>query len=214
MNEQSRILFAAMMICLVSGGLFAVVIYFIGSGKIESFDLPIIEFVQGLETPALTIFFKTFSWIGSAYTVIPSTIIVCAILFFGTNEKKTAILFAFTMVSTIVLNLILKPSFPRERPEIYRLVEVTGLSFPSGHTMMVVGLYGMIVYAAWHHIKKISGRISLILFATVIILFVTMSRIYLGVHFPSDIVGGIAASTCWVMLVLIAFHLFQGNKRG
>lgn len=214
MNQQSRNLLIALVIIIVSGSLFGMIGHFISNGKIKNFDLPIIEFVQGLETPWLTVFLKTFTWIGSAYGVVPITILVCAILFYGLNEKKRAIFFAFSIVSTIILNEGLKLYFVRERPEIYRLMDTGGFSFPSGHTMMAFSLYGMIVYVTWWQLKETKKRIAVIILAAFIAFSIAISRIYVGVHFPSDIVGGITASTCWITIIITAFHRFQRPKKG
>lgn len=211
-NRQARNLLIALVIIIISGSLFGMIVHFISNGLIKNFDLPIIEFVQGLETPWLTVFLKAFTWIGSAYGVVPITLLVCAILFYGINEKKRAIFFAFSIVSTIILNESLKLYFVRERPEIYRLMDSGGFSFPSGHTMMAVSLYGMIVYVTWHRLKQINQRMLVVTLATFIAFLIVISRIYVGVHFPSDIVGGIAASTCWITIIITAFHLLQRSK--
>lgn len=111
------------------------------------------------------------------------------------------------MVSTILLNESLKLFFKRERPELYRLMDIGGFSFPSGHTMMAFSLYGMIVYVFWQHVKKRRGKIALLIFAAMMAFSIALSRIYVGVHFPSDIIGGIAASACWLLLITSIFHL-------
>lgn len=213
MNKHSQHLTISFVICVMSGGLFMLIAHFIGNGKIESFDLPIIQFVQGLETPFLTFTLKTFTWIGSAYGVIPITIAICTFLFFGLHHRKQAIFFAFSIASTISFNELLKLYFKRDRPELYRLLEIGGFSFPSGHTMMAFSLYGMIVYIFWHHLNKMRNRILLIVFATMMAFSIAISRIYVGVHFPSDIVGGIAASTFWITLLITVFHLLGGNQK-
>lgn len=213
MNTQSRNLFIALFICVVSGSLFIVIAHFIGNGKIDRFDFPIIEFVQGFETPLLTAFLKTLTWIGSAYGVVPITVIICAILFFRMNEQITAVFFAFSIVSTIILNALLKLYFIRERPEIYRLMDIGGFSYPSGHTMMAFSLYGMLVYVTWHHLKQTSSRVVVIALAAFMAFSIAISRIYVGVHFPSDIVGGIAASICWLTIIITAFHILNRGKK-
>lgn len=213
MNQQSRNLLIAFVIIIVSGSLFGMIVRFISNGQIKNFDLPIIEFVQGLETPWLTVVLKAFTWIGSAYGVVPITLIICAILFYGINEKKRAIFFAFSIVSTIILNESLKLYFVRDRPEIYRLMDAGGFSFPSGHTMMAFSLYGMIVYVTWRHLKETKQRIFIMILATFIAFLIAISRIYVGVHFPSDIVGGFAASTCWITIIITAFHRFQRPQK-
>lgn len=213
LNKPPNHLFIAFIMLILSGSLFMVTAYLIANGKIEHFDLPIIQFIQGLETAWLTVIFKGFTWIGSAYSVIPMTVIICAILFFIMHDRKRAFLFAFAIASTIILNELLKLYFKRDRPEIYRLMDIGGFSFPSGHTMMAFSLYGMIVYIAWRHLKTANKRILLVTVAAFMAFSIAISRIYVGVHFPSDIVGGIAASTFWVTTVLSTFHFAQYAKK-
>ncbi len=213
MNKNFRYLLISFIICVVSGGLFMLVAHFIENGKIESFDLSIIHFIQGLETSFLTIVLKTFTWMGSAYGVIPITIAICAVLFFGLRQRNESVFFALSIASTISLNELLKLYFRRDRPELYRLMEIGGFSFPSGHTMMAFSLYGMIIIIFWRSLKKKSSRILLILFAMMMAFTIAISRIYVGVHFPSDIVGGILASTCWITFITFLFYLFSGRQK-
>ena len=84
------------------------------------------------------------------------------------------------------LTWLLKIYFKRERPEIHRILDANGFSFPSGHTMMAFSLYTIIAYIAWRNVKTTLNRILLILSAAFMSIMIPMSRIYLGVHFPSD----------------------------
>lgn len=206
MNKQPLHLLLAPLICIISGSLFMIISYFIQNENISHFDLSIIEFIQGFEAPWLTTFFKAFTWIGSAYGVIPITIVVCIILFFRMRYYGQALLFAFSMVGTILFNEILKQFFKRQRPEIYRIMDIGGFSFPSGHAMMAFSLYGMIVYVCWRHVRTTSSRLILVSFAAFMAFSIAISRIYVGVHFPSDIIGGIAASTFFLTIVISIYE--------
>lgn len=210
--KKSSIIIACI-ICLVSGGLFFTVARFIENGKIESFDLAIIQFVQGLEAPWLTNVFKTFTSIGSWYVVVPITLIVCFLLFFVYKYRQQAYLFAFSIVSTIALNELLKLYFKRDRPELYRIMNAGGYSFPSGHTMMAFSLYGMITYICWRNIKTAGARVALLIVATLMAFMIAISRIYVGVHYPSDIVGGIAASTFWVTIIIVIYSAIRERQK-
>ena len=91
-------------------------------------------------------------------------------------------------------------------------MDATGFSFPSGHSMMAFALYVIIAYIAWRNVKTTVGRVALVLFTTFMIIMIGTSRIYLGVHYPSDIVGGFAASALWVTIAISVYANFQ-NKR-
>ena len=182
----------------------------IGNKSIAGFDNTVSSFVQGMETPWLTSIMKVFTWIGSGYVVAPITVIAFILLFFVYQYRQQAFLLVVTIAGTVLLNGLLKNFFKRERPEIHRIMEANGFSFPSGHTMMAFSLYTIIAYIAWRNVKTIVGRVLLILLATIMIILIATSRVYLGVHFPSDIIGGIVASALWVKIVIIVYS-FAGK---
>ena len=213
MQEPSRRRFIAFIICLISGGLFGYVASSIGNGSIERFDTSIIGFVQGREAPWLTTILKTFTWIGSGYVVVPITLIAFFLLYFVYQRRGQAFLCVTVIIGTISSNELLKKYFKRERPEIYRIIDAGGLSFPSGHTMMAVSLYTIIAYMLWRNLKSTSCRMLLILFTIFMMVMIAVSRIYLGVHYPSDIIGGLAASLFLVTIMITAFEFFL-NKKG
>lgn len=102
-----------------------------------------------------------------------------------------------------VLNTLIKEILQRERPSLQHLVEAGGYSFPSGHAMISMGFYGMI-FAIWAIERKIRGR-SLFLpcvLGALLILLIGLSRVYLGVHFPTDIAGGYIAGIIWLVFTV------------
>lgn len=209
LNDKNRNFILPLLICLISGGLFLIIAQAIHTGAIVKFDLPIIKIVQGWEAGWLTVLFTSFTWIGSGYGVTPITFLICLLLFFKYNKRPEAILFAFSIVSTILLNEGLKRVFIRERPEIYRLLDAGGFSFPSGHTMMAVSLYAMIIYIVWPTVKSKSGKFLLVFACSLFAFLIAVSRIYVGVHYPSDIAGGFLMSTLWITLLLTGYRFFQ-----
>lgn len=211
MKKLSRRYLVALIICVISGTLFGYIASSIGNGSIERFDTSIINFVQGMETSWLTITLKTFTWIGSGYVVVPVTLIAFFLLYFVYQRRGQAFLFVSVIVGTISSNELLKMYFKRERPEIYRIIDAGGLSFPSGHTMMAFSLYAIIAYVLWRNLKSLGHGVLLILFTIFMIMMIAVSRIYLGVHFPSDIAGGLAASLFLVTIMILAFEFIQ-NK--
>lgn len=209
----TKILFA-FAICVGFGLLFGYIVAAISNESIHDFDSSVIEFVQGTETPWLTIVMKLFTMIGSWTVVVPVTIIACALLYFRYHYRQQAYLFATVVVGSIGLNTVLKLYFKRERPEIYRMLDATGFSFPSGHTMMAFSLYTIIAYVIWRNATSTTRKISLVLFVTFMTFMIAVSRIYLGVHFPSDIIGGIAVSAMWGIIVVGTFQFFGHKRRG
>lgn len=97
-----------------------------------------------------------------------------------------------------ILNFILKNLFERARPELFRVVDASGYSFPSGHAMVSLCFYGLLAFLAARNIKSAKGRLLIITFAVGLIVLIGISRIYLGVHYPTDVVAGYAAGSMWL----------------
>jgi len=169
-------------------------------------------FIQSMEAPWLTSVMKTFTWIGAWQGVVPITMIAFLLLFFKYKYRQQAFLLVIVIVGTVLFNTLLKLYFKRERPEIYRILDIGGFSFPSGHTMNAVSLYGIFAFIIWRNIKTPIGRFFLILFTIFMITMICVSRIYLGVHYPSDIVGGIAASVLWLTIATTVYRFYQNPR--
>ncbi|MFC3884019.1 phosphatase PAP2 family protein [Bacillus songklensis] len=106
----------------------------------------------------------------------------------------------------------LKQFFHRTRPDLHRLIEIEGYSFPSGHAMSACTVYGMLSFLLWRHIPTRWGRGILILISITMILTIGMSRIYLGVHYPSDIIGGYFASGFWLAMAIWFYQRYQEKR--
>ena len=203
-----RFLFA-FITCVGLAILFGYLAAAIGNESIEHFDLVVINFIQGMEMSWLTPIVKVFAWIGSGYVVAPITIITFLLLFFVYRYRAQAFLLVTVILGTVILNELLKIYFRRERPEIYRILDAAGFSFPSGHTMMAFSLYTIIAYIVWRNMRTTLNRVLLIIFTTFMILMISTSRIYLGVHYPSDIVGGFIASAFWVSIAIAVYGFYR-----
>lgn len=213
MRELTTRFLFAFILCIGFGILFGYVATAVGNDSIRHFDRTIISTVQGLEAPWLTLIMKAFTWIGSAYVVAPVTLIGFLVLYFKLNRRPQALLLTVVIVGTVVLNSLLKIYFQRERPEIHRILDANGFSFPSGHTMMAFSLYSILGYIIWKSVKTRSGCFIIVLVASLMTILIGVSRIYLGVHFPSDIVGGLLASGLWVTISVMVYSFFQHRNK-
>jgi undecaprenyl-diphosphatase len=138
-------------------------------------------------SPALTSAVKVITHIGDSVFIIT----FCILLFIFTKTKKTiAIPVSITVIISSILNIILKKVFSRERPNILRLINETSYSFPSGHAMINASLYMMLILLIFKFIKNKPLKISLSAICLVLIIAIGYSRIYLGVHYAGDILGG------------------------
>jgi undecaprenyl-diphosphatase len=199
----------ALIISILSLIVFSFLVYIISAKKIVQFDSAIISFVQGFESPGLTSIMKLFSIIGDTPAVIVLSLVVLLFLYFVLKHRTELILFVAAIIGSVVLNLILKYSFQRARPDIHRLVEIAGYSFPSGHAMNACTVYTITSFLLWHNISTRTGRTILIIISTMMILSIGISRIYLGVHYPSDVIGGYFASGFWITIAIWFFQKHQ-----
>lgn len=170
----------------------------ISDNQIHRFDDTLIGWIQGLESPGMTQFMHLFTWIGSEMPVVFITIIAMIVLYVCLRHKRELLFLACVLAGSTLLNALLKLVFQRARPTINRIIEVSGYSFPSGHSMAAFSLYGGLAFLIWKHVPTLTGRVLMIVASAVFILTIGISRIYLGVHYPSDIVGGYFLSGCWL----------------
>ena len=110
--------------------------------------------------------------------------------------------FLLCLAGEAILNLGLKTLFERSRPELFQVVAEAGYSFPSGHAMMSICLYGMVVFLITRHIRSWHWRLVVIIFALVLVATIGVSRVYLGVHYPTDVVAGFFAGGSWLALCI------------
>jgi undecaprenyl-diphosphatase len=204
-TERSHLRKAYVWAC-IAAVLFAIVCLLITSEGIAGFDSGIISTVQGWENGGLTRVMESFSWLGSTTVVVVIAIVILLFLTFILGHRMELLFFLSVLVGSTLLNHLLKDFFQRERPNIHRMVEEVGYSFPSGHSMAAFALYGAFVYLLWKHVKSGRGRALLVAIGTFIVIGIGISRIYLGVHYPSDVVGGYFASWVWLGLMIEVFR--------
>lgn len=190
-------------ICTVG---FSFIAIWIGDNQIRHFDAAIISWVQNMESPPLTKIMKFFTLIGSGYPIAIIMIAVMIFLYIFLHHRKELVFLAWIVIGSALLNLLLKLLFQRARPTIHRIAEATGYSFPSGHSMAAFGLYGALAFLLWKHVPTAFGRIILIILSSLFILAIGTSRIYLGVHYPSDVLGGYFTSGC---LLAVSIWYYQ-----
>ena len=188
---------------------FSLMVIFIVNQRITSFDSTVIAFIQGFETSTLTNIMKFFTFIGSFPIMLVIILVISLFLYFILKHRLELILLWTVVISTPILNWILKQTFHRARPELHRLIDIGGYSFPSGHAMNAFAFYGILAFLLWRHIPNQTGRTILILFSSLFIILIGISRVYLGVHYPSDIIGGYLASGFWLTIEIWLFQKYK-----
>ncbi|CAH1210692.1 hypothetical protein PAECIP111891_03559 [Paenibacillus allorhizoplanae] len=192
---------------------FSVVASLIKGRWIAQFDSRVISAVQGMESPWLTTVMHGFTFIGSTPVVIVISVFSLFLFFKFLHHRLELVLFLVLVAGTAILNQLLKLVFHRERPTLHRLIEETGYSFPSGHSMAAFALYAALSFLLWRHVPSKSGRTIVICISILMILMIGSSRIYLGVHYPSDVVGAYLASGFWFTFCVWIFQWYMENRK-
>jgi len=206
-------------LCLVGFGVLAVVFVIIAmmvgsdSQRVIDFDHKWIGRIQGQEAPGWTAAAETLSWIGSTKVVIALILILLLFLLYIPRLRWEPLLVLCATGGSALINILLKNLFQRERPDINRLAEESSYSFPSGHSMGAFALYGILAYLLWRMIRPMSIRIISLILCILLTLTIGLSRIYLGVHYPSDVIGGYVASGAWLALTIGVFEYWRHRKQ-
>lgn len=112
--------------------------------------------------------------------------------------KKPGACAACNLVLVVMLNLILKEIVHRPRPDGFRLISETGYSFPSGHSMIAMAFYGLLIWMVWNYERDKTVKYTCMLGFTLCVIAVGISRVYLGVHYASDVLAGFCVSLAWL----------------
>ena len=163
------------------------------------FDEPLLRFAQYYASPALDRAMLLASQLGYAWGVIPADLLLAlGLLAFG--HVRRGVFFVLAVGGSALLNLFAKAVYQRERPDLWlSIAPEHTFSFPSGHAMGSATLATAVVVLCWHT----AWRWPMLLLGVGFVLWVGASRVYLGVHFPSDILAGWAAAVTWVCAVTL-----------
>lgn len=172
-------------------------------------DTAIYNFVHMFESDRLTKFFKFITNLVSVYSI--TLICLVFVLFAIIKKKKRYAIFVLSNVLLIItLNILLKHIFARTRPEVMLIPEF-GYSFPSGHAMVSMAFYGLFIYLFFHSkINNIIKYLGSFLILSLIIL-VGLSRVYLNVHYVSDVIAGFSISIIYLIIFTKFMKVFTSN---
>ena len=135
-------------------------------------------------------------------------IVVTIALFILIKNKKIRLSILSNLVIITILNQLLKRILQRPRPTEYRIIEETGYSFPSGHSMISMAFYGYLIYLIYKYIKNKYIKWIFIVLLSILICAIGISRIYLGVHYTSDVLGGFLISISYLIIYISAVNKF------
>ena len=164
--------------------------------------------VEPLRTPWLTPVMESCSALATPVSLV---VLLLAVAAFAPG-KRPGMCCAVNLVLVVVINQVLKFIIQRPRPDGFRLATASGFSFPSGHSMAAMAFFGLLAWLVW---KYEADRRLRCLYATgfaLVIVMIGVSRIYLGVHYASDVLGGFCLSMAWLAVYTrVAVPLFIGE---
>lgn len=199
-------------IAMFSFLLFVLISIAVNHDVLYAFDHSIISIVQQFENDVLTKIFIIFTNIGSFLGSL--TILFCLLyVFFKFKWVNEGIILTFVTLITPLSNLLLKQLMQRPRPHLHRLIEIGGFSFPSGHSMYAASLYGITFVLLWGKCTQMWQRILLTAVTVLMISMIGVSRIYLGVHYPSDVLGGYIISIFIISITVYTYLLIKKYQR-
>jgi undecaprenyl-diphosphatase len=166
------------------------------------FDRTITTYFYSVRSPELTQFMLLCTFLGSPLLLsVASVTLFCGLLW--KKYRYEAALFALTFVTGFWLSLLFKAIVARARPETAPLIRELFYSFPSGHSMNSLVFYALLSYLVYHFTRRTRGTLLVSFLCGLLILLIGSSRIYLGVHYPSDVVAGYLAGSGWFLTVLV-----------
>ena len=176
-----------LLVALAAALVFLYLLEEVGEGEIMKLDtLAYRLFVEKLRSDPITSVMKSFTGLLDIPVLLVMTLIVTAFA----PGKAPGRCVAANLIGSLVLNVVLKQIIQRPRPDGFRLIAETGYSFPSGHSMISMAFFGLLVWMVWTYEKDRRFRL--------IIVMVGVSRIYLGVHYASDVLAGFCVSLIWL----------------
>lgn len=180
--------------------------------RLYRFDIKVIRWVQSKIDRTNTRLMELFTFLGSPMVISILVVLSCVILYYkGRRREAKGII--ITNAVGVEFNEVLKWIFRRKRPDIHRLITAHGYSFPSGHSMGSVMFYGTLSYFACQGTRSIFYKVLTCIASMFMILMTGISRIYLGVHYPSDVFAGFAAGGAWLSVSLAGLRSIMQRRR-
>lgn len=175
----------------------------------SSFDLSIQQWFFSLRSDGLNMIFSAITHFGDTITII----ILCILLLLFKNTQKYGIPISLAALGGVALYKPMKHIFLRARPDqALHLVEQGGYSFPSGHSVTSVIVYGLLIYLIRKYCKNDAVKNALTVICAVLMVFIGPSRIYVGVHWPTDVLCGWFIGLCVLIFAIFILERRQKNE--
>jgi undecaprenyl-diphosphatase len=185
----------ALLVSALAGSGFCVLALLVAAAKTAPFDNSVRTFVHAGAAPYLTHTAVFFSTLGRQLVLIPASVAIAAYLLIK-GRRSESFAYMATMGSALVLNWALKAAFHRPRPQPFFGLDPDSFSFPSGHVLVAF------CFCAAMTLILCRGNKLVLAACTTFVISVAWSRVYLGVHYPTDVVAGFLAGACWICALL------------
>ena len=214
MNSSKKLYFqfSASILFLIFAFLGYCIKFYPNTDIIVNFDNSLTNLIKYNTSSGMINFFKFVTTLGnpSTISIFAGTLIIILFL------RKQYLEVVYALINTIVIaagmNQILKFLFARPRPSGNHLVEASGYSFPSGHAMGSMLFYGTLAFICFYYFRRktLYKRLSLLLF--ILPIFIGISRVYLGVHYPIDIIAGWCCGLGWLLFSFPIYRQFRFKR--
>lgn len=181
--------------------------------EIAAFDESVYQYIRGLASPIMDKSMLWATFLGNRQFIVVFCLCLMIYYLFLRPHRWYSIKIPAVAIGSISANIILKEIYDRSRPTAFQMIEASGLSFPSGHAMFNLSFYGLLIYIAHKEIQNRILRVASILFLSILILSIGLSRIYLGVHYASDVLAGFCAGFIWLIIALYITNKIENNVK-
>lgn len=213
-TSLTRLLFIEIVVGLIVNIIVLLLFFYLTHDVLEKetlfYDKTISNLIYSFRTPILTIIMSTITNITDVPAGLFLSLLVVVLLF--KKHKKESLIFSISLIIGCVLNYFLKIFFKLPRPSIAPLEILSDFTYPSGHAMNNLVLYGLLAFYAFHFTKNKSLSVVIGFIAAIWIFLIGLSRIYLGAHYPSDILAGYLVGFWWLITVLLVDKTISFSK--
>jgi undecaprenyl-diphosphatase len=206
LSVELLIIWTLFFICVL---IFAVTAYRIFLLKRDDIDTSVFNFMETLVSDRNTEVLEWITFLGNHNFLIPANLVLIAYFLFIKKHKWYSIKIPVVAIGGVTIMSLLKLIFNRPRPLIPLLEPVRGLSFPSGHAMMSFAFYGLLIFIVYENIRNLYLRWSLIVVLSLLIFAIGLSRVYLRVHYATDVIAGFAAGFIWIVVSIYTIRRIE-----
>jgi membrane-associated phospholipid phosphatase len=179
----------------------------------DQFDFLVFDQLTNFVNSSVTSFMQFITFFGNHKFLIPANLLLTVYFLFIKKHRWYSIKVPVIAIGGVLLMFILKQLFNRARPLVPLLEPVQGLSFPSGHALMSMSFYGLLIFLVWENVRNQVWKWILIILLFIFILLIGFSRIYLRLHYFSDVIAGFAAGIIWLSLSIWVIRRIERFSR-